>query len=167
MANETQTVENTVKRGRGRPRIHEVNVMDYVRSPSFPAGANAFLNCEPAHADDNQVNAMGRKFAAWFVVAFPATPLPSIPAKGQWLNHFQPFMAILPAAKAAGVFEMTASEEVRADEVVAGDQDNHIDLSLLQPVADTPSTPVRGPGGRFLPRASSEPTPELLTAFTL
>jgi hypothetical protein len=163
MTNENQAA-NTVKRGRGRPRIHAFNNLNYVRTAGFRAGVLAFAAAVEPQADDTKLNALGRRFAEWHMNRFGSN-CPAVPQKGNWLRNFSAFMNVLPLAEADGVFNMNVSDtettqaeatleenKTTATEVDQTDNtETTVDYTVLPPInLVDPEAPVRGAGGRFL-----------------
>jgi hypothetical protein len=166
MNDATLVTETPVKRGRGRPRLHPINNLNFVRTVGFRAGVLAYAAMIPVEATDSKLNLLGRKFAAWHYTTF-AGYAPASPQKGQWLRNYSAFMNVFPLAEKAGVFDMSdlhiaeteaevAAEEVAETpaEVVAEvvPEPEVIDYTQLTPMV-VHEVPMRGPGGRFLSKA--------------
>ena len=168
----TQTTQTTVKRGRGRPRIHAVNNMKFVRTAEFHAGASSAIPT----LDETVLTMVGRRFRNWFDQSFAPAEMPAIPNKGNWLRNFGSFMDLMPQAESAGVFNLTeaqiqvAEAAADADQTDTPDEEANVDLTTLEPVSDSAdlvmdnngipvvihAVPLRGPGGKFLSRAERE-----------
>ena len=167
------TETTTVKRGRGRPRKHPVNNMKFVRTVEFHAGAASAIPT----LDETVLTMLGRRFRNWFDQSFAPAEMPTIPNKGNWLRNFGSFMALMPQAEAAGVFNLTEAQtqvaEAAADaEPEAGTEDPeaNVDLTDLVPQETTGNVvmdnagipvvvrdvPLRGPNGRFLTKEERE-----------
>lgn len=161
------TETTTVKRGRGRPRKHPVNNMKFVRTAEFHLGAASPIPTR----DESVLTMLGRRFCNWFDQSFAPAEMPAIPNKGNWLRNFGSFMALMPQAESAGVFNLTEAQtqiaEAAADaepEAITEDPEANVDLTDLVTqeekaavVMDNNGIPVvvhdvplRSPNGRFL-----------------
>lgn len=163
----------TVKRGRGRPRKHPVNNMKFVRTADFHLGASSAIPT----SNETVLSMLGRRFRNWHDQSFAPAVMPTIPNKGNWLRNFGSFMALMPQAESAGVFNLTEAQtqvaEAAADaepEASTEDPEANVDLTDLVSQDDSAalvmddngipvvihSVPLRGPTGRFLTRAERE-----------
>lgn len=163
----------TVKRGRGRPRKHPVNNMKFVRTADFHLGASSAIPT----SNETVLSMLGRRFRNWFDQGFAPATMPAIPEKGKWLRNFGSFMALMPQAEAAGVFNLTEAQTQVAEEAADAepeasteDPEANVDLTDLVPTVETAdlvisndgmpvvihNVPLRGPGGRFLTKVERE-----------